>query len=213
MSEETFSAETLERVSNQNASLYSYEAFRYSRWNLALNAISVVMSAFLLTIALGSDDFFSRTLGISSDIQKWILAFLSFINFSFVLILLVWQPGAKSSQNMAASKYYSQLRRKIKVLLDRPESLTREILISLNNEYNQNDEFPLIGDRYFLKYKRKHLRKIDISKRISKNPHENLFMAKRRLKSLKIAECPSRGEDVQFGTLKGEQKPTNTGVR
>jgi hypothetical protein len=55
---------SLERLTNQNASIYGNEAVRYNKWNLLLNGLSVVLSAFLLTLALGSDEFFTRTIGL-----------------------------------------------------------------------------------------------------------------------------------------------------
>lgn len=195
-----------ERLCNQNASIYADEAILYKTWNTILNGISVVFSAFLLTLALGSDEFFERTVRLVPDATKWLLAILSFLNFSVVLILLIWQPGVKATLNHDASKHYSQLRRRIQEAQSLYEAIPSGEIEQIAKEYNDNDGFPLINDSRFLGAKRRHLIKVAISKEISMNPSQSIREIKRRLMRQKVT--PVLGNGQKASTVEEDSEST-----
>ncbi len=174
--------ENTKRVANQNADMHSSETDRYGFWSTFLTCLSLVFSAFLLSLSLASEDFIQRTIYLPPDMYKWTLAIFATFNFSIALILLAWRPAFKSAMHKEALAHFSRSRHRIDVALSDHESITKQVVEPIINEYVDTDHLPKISDNKFNKLKQKHLIKVSISKELSKNPHRCIFKIRRDLK-------------------------------
>jgi hypothetical protein len=176
--------ENTKRVANQNADMHSAETDRYEFWSLFLNCFVLLFSAFLLSLALASEDFIQRTVSLTPDMYKWALAVLAFLNFSITLILLAWRPGFKAAQHKEALAHFSRSRHRIDVALSDNGHFKKEEVEAIINEYMDTEHLPKISDNRFNKLKQRHLVKVSISKELSNNPHRCIFLIKRYLKKI-----------------------------
>lgn len=180
--------ENTKRVANQSADMHSAETDRYEFWSLFLNCFVLLFSAFLLSLSLASEEFVARTIYIDSDLYKWILAILAFLNFSITLILLAWRPDQRAAQHRQALSHFSRIRHRIDVVLSDGEPVKKGLLEAILNDYMDTDHLPKISNSRFNKLKQRHLVKVDISKEISKNPHRCIYGIRRHLKKLAKSE-------------------------
>lgn len=176
--------ENTKRVANQNADMHSAETDRYEFYSLFLNCFVLVFSAFLLSLSLASEEFIERTIFLTPDLYKWVLAILAFLNFSITLILLAWRPDSKAAQHKAALAHFARSRHRIDIALSDNEHLKKEEVETIINEYMDTEHLPKISDKRFNKLKQRHLVKVNISKEISRNPHRSICEIRKHLKKI-----------------------------
>lgn len=180
----------MERLTNQMATMHSGLHNHYTWWNSALNILLLVISACLLSLAFISEEFVQRTIEISPDVFKWINGIAAIANFSFGLVLLVWQPSQKAAAHSQAVAHYTKAKYEIKRLKSKEVWLTEEELQLTEEElqlaeeklqrieaqYLEDRDLPRIPEDKFLPLKRWHLIKVDLSKQLDKNPFEPLWL-------------------------------------
>ncbi|MBI4965459.1 MAG: hypothetical protein HY913_19435 [Desulfomonile tiedjei] len=171
----------LKRRANQMASMHSMEAEWYHRWDVGLDVGALVSSVFLLSLSVVCEDFLHRTVGMSADNFKWMLAFWAALTLSITVTRLAWHPAHVSARHREAVQRYSRIRHQIATTLEGNEPVSLETFCSLQEAYLDSADLPTIRNRKFARLKQAHLRKVAYSKCLDNNPHESLRSIKKRL--------------------------------
>lgn len=185
----------LKRLANQMASMHSMEAESYHRWDVGLDIGALVSSVFLLSLSLACEDFVMRTLGISSDNFKWIMAFWAALTFSVTVARLAWRPAQVSARHKQAVHRYTRIKHQIATTLETNTPVNLEAFRILQETYLDDSDLPPIRNRRFNKLKRAHLIKVACSKGLDKDPHESLRSIKKRLTRETKHRPPALGEE------------------
>ena len=92
--------------------------------------------------------------------------------FAFVCILvqLVWKPDTRFDAHRRAVDHYVNAKYDVQRLLDAPTKLDVTAVRLVEERYLEVRNLPPIRDAHFPRLKQRHLRKVDLSKRLDKNP-------------------------------------------
>lgn len=162
--------ENLRRVANQQSSMHSVLRDGYAFWNFVLTLAALIPTAALLCLALVPDDFAQRAMGFTPDHFKLFNAGVALFAFVCVLIQLVWKPDSRSAAHARAVEHYANAKYDASRQLDEttaPDAATVKII---EEKYLDVRGLPPIRDAQFNRLKQQHLRKVDLSKRLDKDP-------------------------------------------
>ena len=143
---------------------------RYATANFYLTLGSLIPTAALLCLALVSDQFAQSAMGLTPDHFKIFNAAVALFAFLCILIQLVWKPDSRSDAHARAVDHYANAKYDAKHLLDSPEALEPMTVRIVEEKYLDQRGLPPIPDAKFNWLKQRHLRKVDLSRRLDENP-------------------------------------------
>lgn len=183
----------LEDTANMVRDMHSYQFQKYERFLKVFSLVIIVSSALVAILAIADPRLFF--LG-DSDVNPFrtIIAILGFIVFLFSLGDKIFEINGKVAKHEQAVKALTDFLLECRKFrnLDIESCSEEEINLkmdALNTTYsliNQMTPFAVFDDKDFIKGKKRHLEKVEISKKLSNNPHENIdeFVERRYLRRL-----------------------------
>jgi len=165
--------ETLRESSNMQATAHAWLRDHYRFWNFWLTIGTLIPTAALLLFPLVQDDFVQRALRVSPDAFKLANAAVALIAFIAVLIQLVWKPDSLSAAHARAVDHYTNAKFDVRRLLENSQIDERNAT-TVEEKYLDVRGLPTINERRFLPLKRWHLRKVELSRRLSVDPWARL---------------------------------------
>jgi hypothetical protein len=160
----------LRRVADQQASMHAILRDQYRTANFYLTFASLIPTAALLCFALAPDDLVRDTLGMSPNVFKLLNTFVAFCAFICVLVQLVWKPDSRAEGHGHAVDHYTNAKYDVDRLLESPESVDYSQARFVEERYLDKRSLPTIPDAKFNRLKQRHLRKVDLSKRLDADP-------------------------------------------
>ena len=103
-----------------------------------------------------------------ATILSGIIFILTFLNF-FI------NPSQKSQMHKMALDFYSDITRKTREIDQ--SIMNKDLVDKIEEDYRKDSHLPIIPDNKFLKFKRKHLMKVKISKMLDDSPGIPLIFA------------------------------------
>lgn len=168
---------------NMLSTCHSVLSDQYRSCNTILTTAILVFSVLEVGTAFISEQFVQRTVGISPDTLMWIEGLLAMSLFATGLLLSQWNFANKAADHRTAIRHCFVVLNRARYLLDSEEPLSKEKLEDLRVLYAKNtEEIPKIPERRFLAMKQHHLRKIAMSREISRTPHVSLRQIRKRLR-------------------------------
>jgi len=162
--------ENLRRKADLQSSAHSVFRDRYESWNFVLTLASLIPTAALLCLVLVSDDFVHRAMGVTPDHFKLFTAGVALFAFVCVLVHLAWKPDSRAAAHARAVEHYANTRYDAGLLLDATAILDAASVKLVVDKYLDVRGMPPIPDSQFNRLKQRHLRKVDLSKRLDKDP-------------------------------------------
>jgi len=171
----------LEYKANMMRDMHSYQFQRYDWISKFFSLIIIVLSAVVALLAIADPTVFFLNKDYVNDFRN-LIAILALIVFLISLGDKIYGINEKAAKHEQAVKvmtdFISECNNLRKLGLEScGEEEIKLKVDSLQSQYsliNQMNPFPVISDRDFLKGKQKHLLKIEISKKISNNPNEDV---------------------------------------
>jgi hypothetical protein len=159
------------RVADQMTTAHSILRDRYRAWSLGLTLAVLALS--VLATALGFAGEPELTLIVRAKLPTWVGALACVIFFlTLVDLQLDWRSKARSHADAAR-----QLAALKTVLRDADVRLKASEDVEVGDEYQRTMEGLIeIPDRKFLRFKARHQRKVEISKRISARPETPVWL-------------------------------------
>lgn len=155
------------------ATAHSWLRDHYKFWNFCLTISALIPTAALLLFPLVQDDFVTRALRVSPDTFKLVNAAVALIAFIAVLFQLVWKPDSLSAAHARAVDHYTNAKFDVRRLLEHTVVDERDAN-TVEEKYLDVRGLPTLTERRFLTLKRWHLRKVDLSRRLSADPWTKL---------------------------------------
>jgi hypothetical protein len=175
--------EKLKRKADQQATAHAWLRDRYSLLNSILSTASLVTGVFLLAIVMASADLVKRTLGIPTDWYQWFVALLAAGSFSIVIVQLAWRFDSKTTLHDQAVRHYTKASYSASRMIRESGVIAPERVVALQSDYLDDRDLPRIPETKFLPLKQWHLRKVQMSRELDKNPHEPLKTMRKRLEA------------------------------
>lgn len=171
----------LEDKVNMMRDMHSYQFQRYEWISKTFSLIIIVLSAIVTLLAIADPSVFFIAGNYINLFRNWI-SILAFIIFLLSLCDKIYGINEKAAKHEQAVKVMTDFITKCNDLrkLELESCGEEEIKLkvdSLHSQYsliNHMNPFPTISDRDFMKCKQRHLIKVDVSKKLSKNPYENI---------------------------------------
>lgn len=161
--------------------MHSYQFQRYEWMSKLFSLIIIGLSAIVAILAVADPSVFFLNGDYANSFRN-VISILAFIVFLVSLGDKIYGINEKAAKHEQAVKVMTDFIvdcnniRKLEVESCGEEELKLKI-DSLQSQYsliNQMNPFPVISDKDFIKCKQKHLVKVDISKRLSENPYEDV---------------------------------------
>jgi hypothetical protein len=143
---------------------------RYATANLLLGFGSLLPTALLLCLALASDQWAMDVLRLDPSHFKFLTACIAAFAFCCVLIQLQWKPDSKSDAHARAVDHFTNAKYDAQQLCDASELLDINAVRTVEGKYLDKRAVPPIPDAKFVWLKQRHLRKVDLSKRLDSDP-------------------------------------------
>lgn len=169
----------ISREAGTDATMHSCLRDFYYRSSLILNILTLLLSVVLLSVIWcqnGSIEFFGNIVKLQP-----IGGIAAILNFSLIVIDLVWRPSPKAQAYDQSARRFSKITHDIKLLLLLPEDLTVAKLKQVAEEYDDIRDVPAIPDCLILGLKRWHEQKLQLSHELERNPHMSIWFHKSRL--------------------------------
>ena len=163
--------------------LTSHSVLRDRNSRKALIVDIIILGASIILVAMVfADNRILEPLGIKLDVSEYLVGIASLLVFFFSLLSFRVDWKKKESEHHHASISLSNLKLKLSSHNKCGETLNKEHEKALINEYNiiMGSIHP-IPDKIFNKLKAIHLRKIEISKALSRNPGSSNFFLKLKI--------------------------------
>jgi hypothetical protein len=172
---------SLKRKANMQASIHATLADRYALRYVLLRYGTLLFSSLLLALTFVSEDFVTRTLPLSVDGFRWLRAGVSVLNFYAGLVLLYSKPAEKEAQHRKAVNHYSQTVYDLRSLEERGELSDESALQEIRTRYLDVSGLPHISERLFLRMKRRHYVKVNLSQYLERHPHAWIWWVRMKL--------------------------------
>ena len=171
----------LEDKANMMRDMHSYRFQYYESVSNLFSLTIIVFSAIVALLAVADPSVLFLNGDYVNSFRNLISIFALFI-FLVSLYDKIYGINEKAAKHEQAVKVMTDFITKCNDLrkLELDSCSEEEIKLkvdSLHSQYsliNQMNPFPTISDQDFMKSKQKHLIKVDISKKLSKNPYENI---------------------------------------
>ena len=167
------------RVLDMIITAHSCERDKYLSYDRIVTIIILFFSVILCTFSfIPKSEFIG--FGISKDIINIVVPLTSagILVLSIIQLFSRWKEKAQEHANCVTN--LSKLKGEYKLLQSRDSDDDSRDKISI--KYNDLlSSKPIISDKHFIKYKRHHYRKIELSKMIDNNPGLPLFILKLKL--------------------------------
>lgn len=171
----------LEDKANMMRDMHSYRFQHYDSISKLFSLTIIVSSAIVALLAVADPSVLFLN---GNDINSFrnLISILAFLIFLLSLGDKIYGINEKAAKHEQAVKVMTDFITKCNDLrkLELESCGEEEIKLkvdSLGSQYsliNQMNPFPTISDQDFMKGKQKHLIKVDISKKLSKDPYENI---------------------------------------
>ena len=168
------------RVSDQMVSQHAYLRDVYGRRALALDLCLVVLAGTLSAFTFATDSAWNVGFEMPISSKLFLAAGSTLV---FVLSLVEWKVAWKvrKATHADAVKAYGPFKLKLRGLLKQHDNLPEQNVSELQQEYAAIGKFnEPIPERYFLKSKQHHKRKLAISKYLDDHPHATLWFVRLR---------------------------------
>jgi hypothetical protein len=164
------------RVVDQMTTAHSILRDRYRAWSLALMLAILALSVLATALAFAGEP--EVTLILTARLPTWVGAVACVIFFlTLVDLQLDWRSKARSHAD--AARLLAALKT---VLRDADVRLKAGNDVDVGDEYQRTMEGLIeIPDRKFLRFKARHQRKVEISKRISARPETPIWLHRMQL--------------------------------
>lgn len=171
----------LEDKANMMRDMHSYQFQRYEWVSKTFSLIVIVLSAIIALLAIADPNVLFINGDYINSFRNWI-SILAFIIFLLSLCDKIYGINEKAAKHEQAVKVITDFITKCNDLrkLELESCGEEEIKLKVDSLYSQYslinhmNPFPTISDQDFMKGKQRHLIKVDISKKLSKNPYENI---------------------------------------
>ncbi|MDV7341802.1 hypothetical protein RYZ26_19535 [Terasakiella sp. A23] len=165
----------IEKVSNLLVTCHSILSSRYLRRAFLLNLISTLFSAVLAILIFAPQELLSKInpTGFDNTMFMGCLAAVLFL-LSLVEMKVAWKE--KGSFHKDAANAYSRVKLEIRASY-RDGKIDDAKMQDISTKYSLIGEMhPPVPDDQFVKLKKKHKLKIEVSKYLDKNPAANIFL-------------------------------------
>ena len=166
-----------ERVVNMMITMHSILRDRFKRYSLIVEVL-LMTSAILLNALVFIDFKYLKPIfndELSSKISIGILSIIVFI-MSIVILIVGWKQKSEN-HSQAVKRFFTLLSECRQIQSIEDESEKKSIASVFHNKYNElSNSIVPIPDKKFNKLKALHLRKLELSKLISKNPGYPVFL-------------------------------------
>lgn len=171
----------LEDKANMMRDMHSYQFQKYEWVSKSFSLIIIVLSAIISVLAIADPTIFSIDKTFVNSFRNFI-AILAFIIFLISLVDKIYGINEKAGKHEQAVKVMTDFivdcnnLRKLEIDSCGKEEIKVKV-DSLQSQYsliNQINPFPTVSDENFIRAKKKHLIKVEISKKLSNNPHEEI---------------------------------------
>jgi len=170
----------MKRKANQDAAVHAMFAERLEKFDTLLSIPSLLLSSALLTVVFLDPSRAGSLFGLGTQGYTILIGALAISNFGMVIVWIFFKPKEMAQKHWDAVSHYTHVKYDAKQLLER-DAVTFEDLVALRARYLENDNVPKIPSSRFLAYKRSHLRTVDISIALSRNPHRSIREIRREL--------------------------------
>jgi hypothetical protein len=171
----------LEDKANMMRDMHSYQYQKYDWISKLFSLIVIALSAIVTLLAIADPTVFSLKMDYTNDFRN-LIAILAFIVFLISLWDKIYGINERAAKHEQAVKVMTDFisecnnLRKLELSSCGEEEIKLKV-DSLQSQYsliNQMNPFPVISDTDFLKGKQRHLQKVEISKKISKDSFEDI---------------------------------------
>ncbi|NPE28133.1 SLATT domain-containing protein [Methanococcoides sp. SA1] len=171
----------LEDKANMMRDMHSYQFQKYEYISKVFSLVIIVLSAIVSILAIADPTIFSIDRNYVDNFRN-LIAILAFIIFLISLYDKIYGINEKAGKHEQAVKVMTDFIvecnniRKLEIDSCGKDEIKLKV-DSLQTQYsliNQMNPFPVISDEDFVKAKKKHLLKVEISKKLSNNPHEKI---------------------------------------
>lgn len=171
----------LEDTANMMRDMHSYRFQKYESISEYFSLLIIGLSAIVSLLAIADPSVFFLK-GDHINFFRNIISLLAFAIFLFSLFDKIFGYNEKAVKHEQAVKVLTDFIvkckdfRKLEIESCGEEKVKLKVnsLHSLYSLINQTSPFPAISDQDFIKGKKRHLMKVDISKKLSENPYENI---------------------------------------
>lgn len=172
---------TLEDKANMMRDMHSYQFQKYE-WISKLFSLIIIAFSAIVSILAVADPSVLFLNGDYVDSFRNLIAILALLIFLTSLGDKIYGINEKAAKHEKAVKMMTDFitecnkLRKFEIESCGEEEINLKV-DSLQAQYsliNQMNPFPVISDEDFIKAKKNHLLKVEISKKLSKNPHEEI---------------------------------------
>lgn len=171
----------LEDKANMMRDMHSYQFQRYEWISKTFSLIVIVLSAIIALLAIADPSVLFINGDYINSFRNWI-SILAFIIFLLSLCDKIYGINEKAAKHEQAVKVMTDFITKCNDLrkLELESCGEEDIKLKVDSLYSQYslinhmNPFPTISDQDFMKGKQRHLIKVDISKKLSNNPYENI---------------------------------------
>jgi hypothetical protein len=175
--------ETLRSKADLQTTAHAWLQDHYDSQNSVLTLVSVLAGVILVALVLVSPGYFQQATGVSPQIYQITVAALAILDFSVVVVLLAWRLDVRATEHGRAVQHYAKWTHAFRDAMLNPEKLTSETVVRIERQYMDVEDLPRIPEDRFLKLKRWHLLKVQLSRELDKNPQESLWKIRRRLRA------------------------------
>lgn len=161
--------EALKKSANLQASAHAWLSDYHSRWNFVLTYAALIPTAALLMFPLTTDDVVINVLRLTPNSFKLLNAAVALLAFIAVLVQMVWRPDSLAKAHRNAVDHYANAKSAAQNLLENATIDPTDARV-LEEQYLNVQGLPPIPENRFLRFKQRHLQKLQLSQELDRNP-------------------------------------------
>jgi hypothetical protein len=173
--------ERIRRVSDQLCTAHAVMRDRFKRRAFGLDLAILLLSAWLTALAFVDPRFHQWLVPLQIDARLWI-GLIGVLTFCLTLVQLQTDWRRRSEAHGRSFSMYSEVKRKAGYLLASSEGIVAREFQRVADRYDMaSDVGTGIPERDFLKLKRRHKLKVEISKLLDARPGASIALIKLQL--------------------------------
>jgi hypothetical protein len=154
-----------ERAANLQATQHAALRDFYGTWSITLTVSALLLTALLIALSLASDETAREAFAMSPIAFKVTNATIALLAFSLVLVQLVWRPDSRHHAHKAAVNHYTNAKFEFRKLLKQTYISEMDAAVA-EARYLDVRDLPSIPERWFLRLKEWHQKKLAASRRL-----------------------------------------------
>lgn len=166
----------IRRVSDLMCTAHSVLSERYRTYSMLLSLAVLLLSAWLAAMALANPKYVSILTPKNLDSELW-MGLLALFTFGLTIIELKIDWKSLAVAHHTSRDLYADAKREAVIFKAENRKPEQADFFRINSRYEQANAAGIsVPDKHFLKLKRKHQLKVEVSKKLDKSPGSSIFL-------------------------------------